>query len=108
MELQFRGLHLQPPLRHHWRLADSIQRQALLLAAFIPGKGCHDGEPILQEHRRTYQRLNKRVEFGYMIKDEFQAWATEAKLRRTQCQEGKISLEEYKAWLDETSLQKKN
>ena len=64
------------------------------------------GDPILQEHRRAYQRLNKRVEFGYMEKDAFKAWAGEAKLRRTKCQEGKITFEEYKAWLDETSLQK--
>ena len=64
------------------------------------------GDPILQEHRRAYQRLNKRVEFGYMEKDAFKAWADEAKLRRTQCQQGEITFEEYKAWLDETSLQK--
>jgi len=63
-------------------------------------------DPILLEHRRAYQRLNKRVEFGYMEKEEFQNWAAEAKLRRTQCQEGAISFEDYKAWLDETSLQK--
>lgn len=65
------------------------------------------GDPILQEHRRAYQRLNKRVEFGYMTKEEFQGWATEAKLRRTQCQEGRMTFDEYKNWLDETSLQKK-
>lgn len=65
------------------------------------------GDPILQEHRRAYQRLNKRVEFGYMTKEEFQTWAAEAKLRRTQCQKGKITFDEYKNWLDETSLQKK-
>ena len=63
-------------------------------------------DPILQEHRRAYQRLNKRVEFGYMEKEEFQNWAAKAKERRTQCQEGTISFDDYKAWLDETSLQK--
>ena len=65
------------------------------------------GDPILQEHRRAYQRLNKRVEFGYMTKEAFQTWAAEAKLRRTQCQEGKITFDDYKVWLNETSLQKK-
>ena len=34
------------------------------------------------------------------------AWAKEAALRRDQCKEGTITFEEYKAWLDETSLQK--
>ena len=63
-------------------------------------------DPVLQEHRRAYQRLNKRKEFGYMKEAEFKAWANEAALRRKQCQEGAITFEEYKKWLDETSLQK--
>ena len=64
-------------------------------------------DPVLQEHRRAYQRLNKRKEFGYMEDAEFKAWTKEAVLRRKQCQEGTITFEEYKAWLDETSLQEK-
>ena len=64
-------------------------------------------DPVLQEHRRAYQRLNKRKEFGYMEEAEFKAWAKEAALRRKQCKEGTITFEEYKAWLDETSLQEK-
>ena len=64
-------------------------------------------DPVLQEHRRAYQRLNKRKEFGYMEEEEFKAWAKEAALRRTQCKEGTITFEEYKAWLDETSLQER-
>ena len=64
-------------------------------------------DPVLQEHRRAYQRLNKRKEFGYMDEAEFKAWADEAALRRKQCQEGAITFEEYKAWLDESSLQEK-
>ena len=63
-------------------------------------------DPVLQEHRRAYQRLNKRKEYGYMEEAEFKAWAKEAALRRKQCKEGTITFEEYKAWLDETSLQK--
>lgn len=64
-------------------------------------------DPVLQEHRRAYQRLNKRKEFGYMEEAEFKTWADEAALRRRQCQDGAITFEEYKAWLDETSLQEK-
>jgi len=64
-------------------------------------------DPVLQEHRRAYQRLNKRKEFGYMEEAEFKAWAKEAALRRKQCKEGTITFDEYKAWLDETSLQER-
>ena len=64
-------------------------------------------EPVLQEHRRAYQRLNKRKEYGYMEESEFKVWAKEAALRRKQRQEGIITFEEYKVWLDETSLQER-
>ena len=41
-----------------------------------------------------------------MEETEFKAWADEAALRRKQCQDGTITFEDYKAWLDKTSLQK--
>ena len=65
------------------------------------------GDPALKEYRSAYQRLNKRVELGYMEKEVFQAWAKDAKERCTQCQNGEITFEEYKQWLDETSRQRK-
>ena len=64
-------------------------------------------DPALKEYRSAYQRLNKRVELGYWEKEAFQAWATEAKSRCTQCQNGEITIEEYQKWLDETSRQRK-
>ena len=64
-------------------------------------------DPALKEYRSVYQRLNKRVEQGYMEKDAFQVWAKEAKSRCIQCQNGEITFEEYKKWLDETSRQRK-
>lgn len=64
-------------------------------------------DPVLKEYRGAYQRLNKRVELGYMEKETFQSWAKEAKERCTQCQNGKITFEEYKKWLDSTSRQRK-
>lgn len=66
------------------------------------------GDPALKEYRSAYQRLNKRVELGYMEKEAFQAWAKDAKERCTQCQNGDITFEEYKEWLDKTSRQRKN
>ena len=65
-------------------------------------------DPILKEYRSAYQRLNKRVELGYMEKEAFQAWAKEAKSRCTQCQNGGIPMEEYKKWLDNTSRRRKS
>ena len=65
-------------------------------------------DPALKEYRSAYQRLNKHVELGYMAKEAFKAWAKEAKDRCTQCQNGDITFEEYKKWLDETSRRRKS
>lgn len=64
-------------------------------------------DPVLKEYRGAYQRLNKRVELGYMEKEAFQSWAKEAKERCGKCQRGELTFEEYKKWLDETSRQRR-
>ena len=63
-------------------------------------------DPVLQEHRRAYQRLNKRKELGYMEEAVFDVWSEEASIRRKQYEAGELTPEAFKAWLDETSLQK--
>ena len=64
-------------------------------------------DPVLQEHRRAYQRLNKRKELGYMEEAVFDVWSEEATTRRKQYVAGKLTAEAFKAWLDETSLQER-
>ena len=64
-------------------------------------------DPVLQEHRRAYQRLNKRKELGYMEEAAFDVWSEEAATRRKQYIEGKLAPEAFKAWIDETSYQDK-
>ena len=86
-------------------IADGEEHSCRKIGANRQAKEKVAKDPVLQEHRRAYQRLNKRKEFGYMEEAAFKAWAKEATLRRKQCQEGTITFEEYKAWLDETSLQ---
>ena len=64
-------------------------------------------DPVLQEHRRAYQRLNKRKELGYMEEAAFDIWSKEAATRRKQYEDGKLAPEAFKAWLDKTSYQDK-
>ena len=87
-------------------IADGEEYSCRKIGANRQAKEKVANDPVLQEHRRAYQRLNKRKEYGYMEEAEFKAWADEAAFRRKQCQEGIITFEAYKAWLDETSLQK--
>lgn len=62
----------------------------------------------LKIYRQAYQRLKKRVEFGYMSDDDFDKWNAEALPMRNECTDGKVSFEEFKAWIDKTSRQKHN
>jgi len=62
----------------------------------------------LKIYRQAYQRLKKRVEFGYMSDEEFDKWNAEALPMRNECTDGKISFDEFKAWIDKTSRQNKN
>ena len=64
-------------------------------------------DPVLQEHRRAYQRLNKRKELGYMEEAAFDVWSEEASIRRKQYEAGELTPEAFKAWIDETSYQDK-
>ena len=64
-------------------------------------------DPVLQEHRRAYQRLNKRKELGYMEEAAFEVWSEEASIRRKQYEAGELTPEAFKAWIDETSYQDK-
>lgn len=61
----------------------------------------------LKIYRQAYQRLKKRVEFGYMDNEAFEKWNAEALPMRNECTVGKLSFDEFKAWIDKTSRQNK-
>ena len=43
---------------------------------------------------------NARVRYGTMTKAEFTAWSKDARAKRADCVAGKLSLEDFVAWLD--------
>ncbi len=57
--------------------------------------------PANKEYKRAYKTRNARIRRGLMTRDEFNAWAEEARQRRDECLDGKITLEELIAWLDQ-------
>lgn len=60
----------------------------------------------LKIYRLAYLRLKKRVEFGYMSDEEFDKWNAEALPMRNECTDGRVSFDEFKAWIDKTSRQR--
>lgn len=56
--------------------------------------------PAIREYKRSYKAHNARVRYGIMTKEAFSEWSAEARVKRDLCVEGKLSLEEFVAWLD--------
>lgn len=76
------------------------------IGAQIAAKKKLQSNDELKIYRQAYQRLKKRVECGYMSDEEFDEWNAAALPMRNECTDGKISFDEFKAWIDKTSRQK--
>lgn len=57
-------------------------------------------EPAIKEYKRSYKAHNARIRYGLMTREEFDKWAAEARRKRDLCTGGKLSLEDFVAWLD--------
>ncbi len=57
-------------------------------------------EPAIKEYKRSYKAHNARIRYGLMTRGEFDKWAAEAREKRDACVAGKLSLEDFVAWLD--------
>ena len=57
-------------------------------------------EPAIKEYKRSYKAHNARIRYGLMTREEFNTWSQEARRKRDDCVAGKLSLEEFVAWLD--------
>ena len=89
------------------RLMPSQSKPCKEIGANLAAKQKVSDNPALKLYRQAYQRLNKRVEFGYLSPEEFEKWKTEALPMRQKCVDGELSLGEFKTWLDSTSRQRK-
>ena len=65
-----------------------------------------EGEDLVQEtymrlwkYRREYKRRFARMKNGRIDPAAFYAWSAEARQKEAECESGKISFEEFKAWL---------
>lgn len=57
-------------------------------------------EPAIKEYKRSYKAHNARIRYGLMTREEFDKWSAEAREKRDACVAGKLSLEDFVAWLD--------
>ena len=57
-------------------------------------------DPAIKEYKRSYKAHNARIRYGLMTREQFKAWSVEARQKRDQCLAGKLSLDDFIAWLD--------
>lgn len=57
-------------------------------------------DPIIKEYNKAYKRNNARVKYGKMTQNEFLKWSDSARELRDKAKNGEITLDWYKAWLN--------
>lgn len=53
-------------------------------------------------YRREYKKRFAWIKAGKVLPEEVYAWGEKAREKKTECEEGKISLEEFEAWLKQS------
>ncbi|MEG2187943.1 MAG: DUF6076 domain-containing protein, partial [Clostridia bacterium] len=56
--------------------------------------------PAVRDYKRSYKAHNARIRYGTMTREAFSAWSLEAREKRDLCVAGKLSQEDFTAWLD--------
>ena len=56
-------------------------------------------DPIHIEFQKAYKRNHSRQRVGKMTNLEFYEWSEEARSKRGECETGRLTLEEFRAWL---------
>jgi len=57
--------------------------------------------PVVNAYSKAYKKRFAWIKYKRISKEDFYEWSEQARALRDKCLAGKISLEEYKAWLDE-------
>jgi hypothetical protein len=62
--------------------------------------------PILESYKRAYRRLHSRTRTKKMTTGDFLKWLGKANKKRNDCLAGKLSLEDFVAWLEQDRIRR--
>ena len=82
------------------RRMDGSEKTCRQMGAVVQYQSRQMKNPATREFTRSYKAHNARVRYGTMTKAEFTAWSKTAREKRDACVAGKLSLEDFVAWLD--------
>lgn len=64
-------------------------------------------DTVKHEYKKAYCTYYARLQRGLITRSDYETWLNEAQRKRKECIEGKITLDEFKAWLTQDYLRKK-
>ena len=82
------------------RLMEGSEKTCRQMGAVVQYQSRQMKNPAAREFTRSYKAHNARVRYGTMSKAEFTAWSKTAREKRDACIAGKLSFEDFVAWLD--------
>ena len=82
------------------RLMEGSEKTCRQMGAVVQYQSRQMKNPATREFTRSYKAHNARVRYGTMTKAEFTAWSKTARKKRDLCTNGKVSVEDFVAWLD--------
>jgi hypothetical protein len=62
--------------------------------------------PVWEVYKKAYRRFNSRTRTKKMTQTEFLRWSEQAAEKRDECLAGKLSFEEFAAWLEQGRIRK--
>ena len=89
------------------RVMDGVDKPCNEIGAYLTAVKKTEENSVLKTYRQAYQRLHNRVELGYMEDAVFAAWRDEAAQRRDRCLAGELGADEFVAWINRTSRQRR-
>ena len=82
------------------RVAEGSTRTCQELAAIDNYKAKEAEDPALPLYSKYYKRYAARVKTKQIKEEAFKKWKYQALTKRDECSDGKITIDEYEAWLE--------
>jgi len=81
------------------RIKEGERKPCSIIGATRSYWGSKADDPVHIEFQKAYKRNHSRQRVGKMTHNEFQVWSEEARNKRSECEAGMLSLDEFKFWL---------
>jgi hypothetical protein len=82
------------------RIANGETKPCNEIGALNVFKSNHENDEIFKAYQKAYRRMDSRKRMKTISPEEFKSWGKQARQLRKDCYNGKISFEDYVAWLE--------